>query len=1632
MRKSRNGLYAAGFLLAACVVLLTCGVSAGASGSKSTGSSTTTYSWTPHVFPGTCQWIAVASSEDGTKLIAAVEYGYIYTSTDSGATWTQQIGTGQNYWTAVTSSSDGTKLVAADNGYDSGGYIYTSSDSGATWTQQTGAGQLWWSAVASSSDGKKLVAVDEFGSSGAGGYLYTSTDSGATWTQQTGAGQRSWFAVASSSDGTKLVAAPLGGYIYTSSDSGATWTQQTGAGQYYWRAVASSSDGTKLVATKTGCDYIHTSTDSGATWTQQTGAGQYYWQAVASSSDGTKLAATEEGQTGSGGYVHTSFDSGATWTQHTSAGQRSWLAVASSTDGTKLIAADYVGYIYTSSDSGGTWTQQTSPGNHSWGSVASSSDGKKLVAADLLGDMGSGGYIYTSTDSGATWTQQTGAGQYYWRAVASSSDGTKLVAAASGDHIYTSSDSGATWTQQTGAGQCSWFAVASSSDGTKLAAAEEGQTGYDGYIHTSSDSGATWTQQTAAGQGGWIAVASSSDGTKLVATKAGWDYIYTSTDSGGTWTQQTGAGSQEWTAIASSSDGTKLIAADDGGCIYTSTDSGATWTQQTGAGPRFWSAVASSSDGTKLVAADGYDPLTGSRGYIYTSSDSGATWTQQTGAGACSWTALASSADATKIIAAAQGCLLTGSAATSPSIDTPISSAITTSTATLGATIESKGGSTVTAAGVAYGTNPSPDTTGSTASTTAASGLFTVNVTGLTPNTLYHFRGYATNSQGTSYTADATFTTLPDAPTATAATRISASGFTANWTASTAGTETITGYQLDVAANSGFSSFVSGYNGLAVSGTSAPVTGLTPGNTYYYRVRAVNAKGAGANSNTETVLFAIPPSIGTPTSSAVTTTTAQLGAAIVSTGGASITAAGVAYGTNQNPDTTGSTASTTARSGAFTVNVTGLTSNTLYHFRGYATNAQGTGYTADTTFTTFPGAPTATAASGMSASGFTANWTAPTTGTATISGYQLDVANDSGFKSFVSGYNNLSVSGTSSPVTGLTSGNTYYYRVRAVNAGGTSAGSNSEKVVFTPPPTLSVTYPTGGETFAQGGKYTITWSYTNNPGSNVKIELLSGGSSLGTITSSTSIGKAGAGSYSWTVPSSQAQGKDYKVRVTSTSNSSCTASSPHSFTVTGPSISITSPRGGNWNAGSKCTISWTYAGNPGSSVSIALLQAGSKVSTITSTTSAGSNGKGSYAWIIPATQGSGANYQVQVSSTTMSSCTATTGYFTIVGPSISVTSPSGGSFNAGSKCLIAWTYTGSPGTVRIDLWKGGSKASTIVSSTSVGSNNKGSYSWTIPKTQAAGTDYSISVTSTSNSSIYGAGSFFAITGSKASAGPDQKAIERSAVKLSGSNSVSSNKIGASCLWTQLDGPPVEIANPSAVETGFVAPYAGPEGKSLRFQLTVTLADGTSSQDECIVDVVKGSALPTADAGPTQTVAASQIVELDGSGSSAPDGESLAYFWRQVSGIAVSLSDPSAAKPTFVAPDAASSGESLAFELTVTDQTGLRSRDTCIVNVVSDNLPPTALAGPNQTVSPGSRVVLDGSGSTDEDGGILSYAWKQIAGVPVTLSDPTAVKPVFVAPSVDGQRDLVFELTVTNAAGLQDKAKVVIAVFGVSN
>jgi hypothetical protein len=269
-------------------------------------------------------WVSVASSADGNKLVAAVNSGQIYTSTDSGVTWTAR--DSSRGWQSVASSADGSRLVAVNDASGAGGMIYTSTDSGVTWTARGISTK--WSSVASSADGSKLIAVVN------PGQIYTSTDSGTNWIARESS--RSWRNAASSSDGSKLAAVAYGGQIYTSTNSGTNWTARESGRN--WMSVASSADGSKLVA-GAGVGQIYTSSDSGVTWTARADVGN--WWSVASSADGSKLAAANSIY-----QIYTSTDSGVTWTARGSSAN--WYSVASSADGSKLVGVVSYGQIYTS------------------------------------------------------------------------------------------------------------------------------------------------------------------------------------------------------------------------------------------------------------------------------------------------------------------------------------------------------------------------------------------------------------------------------------------------------------------------------------------------------------------------------------------------------------------------------------------------------------------------------------------------------------------------------------------------------------------------------------------------------------------------------------------------------------------------------------------------------------------------------------------------------------------------------------------------------------------------------------------------------------------------------------------------------------------------------------------------------------------------------------------------------------------------------------------------------------------------------------------------------------------------------------------------------------------------------------
>ncbi len=184
-----------------------------------------------------------------------------------------------------------------------------------------------------------------------------------------------------------------------------------------------------------------------------------------------------------------------------------------------------------------------------------------------------------------------------------------------------------------------------------------------------------------------------------------------------------------------------------------------------------------------------------------------------------------------------------------PVVTTGTTSATSSATATSGGNVTSDGGAPVTARGVCWSTGANPTVAlGTKTSDGTGTGTFTSDITGLTPNTLYHVRAYATNSAGTSYGTDVTITTpvvavIPTLTTGTTAATSPTSAISGgNITDDGGGSVTARGVCWATTQNPTLSnSFTT--NGAGTGSFTSNITGLLQGTTYYVRAYATNVAG---------------------------------------------------------------------------------------------------------------------------------------------------------------------------------------------------------------------------------------------------------------------------------------------------------------------------------------------------------------------------------------------------------------------------------------------------------------------------------------------------------------------------------------------------------------------------------------------------------------------------------------------------------------------------------------------------------------------------------------------------------------------------------------------------------------------
>ncbi|MFZ4799900.1 MAG: hypothetical protein ACOYMA_20585, partial [Bacteroidia bacterium] len=151
------------------------------------------------------------------------------------------------------------------------------------------------------------------------------------------------------------------------------------------------------------------------------------------------------------------------------------------------------------------------------------------------------------------------------------------------------------------------------------------------------------------------------------------------------------------------------------------------------------------------------------------------------------------------------------------------------------------------------------------------------------------------------------------------------------------------------------------------------ITGLTSSTSYHYRAYAKNSVGtAYGNDMTFTTTNGLPL-VTTTVASSITNISATSGGNVTNdVAGGSVIARGICWGTNSNPIITGNHTTDGSGTGIFISNISGLTSGTSYHYRAYATNAVGTSYGNDMTFTTTSGLPAVTTTSASSITNITA------------------------------------------------------------------------------------------------------------------------------------------------------------------------------------------------------------------------------------------------------------------------------------------------------------------------------------------------------------------------------------------------------------------------------------------------------------------------------------------------------------------------------------------------------------------------------------------------------------------------------------------------------------------------------------
>ena len=327
----------------------------------------------------------------------------------------------------------------------------------------------------------------------------------------------------------------------------------------------------------------------------------------------------------------------------------------------------------------------------------------------------------------------------------------------------------------------------------------------------------------------------------------------------------------------------------------------------------------------------------------------------------------------------------------------------------------------------------------------------TANIIGLSASHIYHFRIVASNSGGTHFGSDRTFTTLSatGSPVVTTNPATTVASFSAalNGSLDPHGLTTTVHFQYGTTTSYGLTAAAPSQTRSTFRNVSANISGLTASTVYHFRIVATNSSGTSVGSDrTFTTLSATgSPVVTTNPATTVASFSATLNGLLDPHG--LITSVHFQYGPTTSygliaaaPSQTGNTFRTVS------ANISGLSANTIYHSRIVATNSAGPSMGSDRTFTTLtatgPPVVTTSPATNVASSSATLDGSLDPHGLTTSVSFQYGTTTNYGSTTPMHSQTGSTFRNVSANISGLSAHTIYHFRIIATNSAGNRLGSD--------------------------------------------------------------------------------------------------------------------------------------------------------------------------------------------------------------------------------------------------------------------------------------------------------------------------------------------------------------------------------------------------------------------------------------------------------------------------------------------------------------------------------------------------------------------------------------------------------------